>query len=387
MSSEVRAHRDQRTQRFLRRLDLEEVLEDLGLEVSHRNGADLYCMCPDESHEDAHPSFHVCVEDVFDERGRNRLGWFNCWSHPGGSIYGMDFLDLVSRVQRGEFNQFSTDDEREQAEKWLRAEYFKLRVKHPRVESREDLYASLEAHRLSKQPLAKPDLIWPPSQPIEFAAPEFPRYLAGRGVTRERAVELGVRAVRSTGTELKSTLRNTVPGVLFQIRKGGADANWFVRGITKRLPSRDKGRYCPGVPLASVGVTWGDGEVDPTRPVVLVEGIFDALRAQRTLVELGDDAVTSVGNVRAVLGGRVHEAQARALRGAKQVVCLADGDAGGATLGESVRGRFGVFFADVRVHSMPEGTDPADAPEEVVRAALARPQVFLHVRRVRRLAP
>jgi hypothetical protein len=36
-----------RVQRLLRRVDMEEVLEDLGIEVMWVNGCDAYCMCPD----------------------------------------------------------------------------------------------------------------------------------------------------------------------------------------------------------------------------------------------------------------------------------------------------------------------------------------------------
>lgn len=367
----------ERVQRLLRRIDLEEVLEDLGIEILYFNGPDAYAECPDPEHEDANPSFHVCVDDVTDDEGRSRLGWFNCWSHPDeDSMRGVNFLDLVAKIRfdlwgerdDGRLN-WPTEEQRSAAAAWLRKEY----LRGDRGEAEVRVERSIERRRAAVTDWR--ELLFPPSEDVAEAESKFLEYLERREITAERAAELRVKAVRYPGASLKSVLADTCPGVLFPIPWEGRDVNWFVRGINKRLASRFKGRYCPGLPLGKgAGVLWAPDGIEPRAPVVLVEGIFDAERV-RAIVSRNDVEVT----VAAVLGGRLYPAQAKHLRAASHVIHLADGDSGGDTLGKSIEEQLG-RFTRVAVRRLPDGEDPGDAEEEVILRMLKPPENLPRVR-------
>jgi hypothetical protein len=354
-----------RTQNLLRRLDLEEVLADLDLVIAYRNGADAYFECPDPSHRENNPSFHVCVEDVTDADGESHLGYFNCWSHPGEPLKGLDFLDLVARIRGNVWDRGSRNSERIEAAKWLRSEYL-LNGEDPLG----DLQLT-EALGRRERGFRAPDykvLTFPPNVPVSQARPEFRRYLENREISAERALELDLRAVSSVGD--LGYLSKTIPGVLFPIRDGGRVINWYVRSIY-RVPSKQKGRYCSGLPFVKdAGVMWLTGDrVDRDSPVALVEGIFDAERVRAVLLRNPGASPVPPGNVVAVLGGRVYPSQARRLSGVKAVIHLADGDEGGKNLWRTVKEHLS-HWTHVEARTLPDGTDPGDAPEDVILEAL-----------------
>jgi hypothetical protein len=356
----------QRTQRLLRRLDLEEVLADLGMVIAYRNGSDAYLECPDPEHRESNPSFHVCVEDVTDGEGRARLGWFNCWSHPGGPLKGLDFADLVARCRGEVWDRGPREEERAAALAWLRAEYV-----------REDgsgeaaLEEALSRRAAAVRPPDWRELTWPPNRPVAGARPEFLAYLERRGISADRAAELDLRAVSAAGDV--ACLARTVPGILFPIREGGRAVNWYVRSIFK-VPSKLKGRYCPGLPFVKdAGVLWAPDGIDASRPAALVEGIFDAERVRALLLREPGVSPVSPGNVVAVLGGRIYPKQARRLRGVPVVIHVADGDEGGKTLWSTIEEHLSPW-ARVEFRPLPAGTDPGDAPEGALLEALRPPE-------------
>jgi len=352
-------------------VDVEEVLEELGIEVLWRNGSDAYCECPDPDHVDSNPSFHVCVEDVEDREGRCRLGWFNCWSHPDeDAMRGRNFLDLVAKVRGGIWDRWPREEERTAAARWLREEFLKGAPREEEVLRTEALRRREKVTRVKWT-----ELLWPPLRPLEKDA-EAVAYLERRGIDLERARELEISSVRSAGDALKSVLGPTIPAVLFPIVWRGERVNWFARAISRRVASRHKGRYAP-VALGRAGVLWAPDGLEPGAPVILVEGIFDAERVRRLLREAGPPGTEEV-RVAAVLGGRLYPEQARFLRAAPWIIHMADGDAGGETLGETVVEHLG-GTARVVVRKLPTGTDPGDAPPEVVLEAATPPARTSHV--------
>lgn len=382
MGAKRRERDRERAQRLLRRVDLEDVLEALGVDVLYTKGADAYAECPDPGHDDENPSFHVCVEDVSDREGSDRLGAFNCWSHGEDGLAGSNFLDLAARILGeiwGEDDdgnpRFPRDPDRDSAATWIRRNFLGGETDFERLKS-----AAIRRRRPGGKCGGK--LVFPPSRPVADADVRFQLYLERRGVPLERATELGVVGVYQPGSELRSMLSETCPAVLFPIRLNGEVVNWFARSISRHCPKRAKGRYAP-VKLGKRGVLWAPGPVDPAETAVLVEGVFDAERVRRVL--LRRDLGIPPGNVMAVLSGYLLPEQARRLRAHPVVIHLADGDQGGKTLSESVDEQLGEY-ATVVVRELPAGTDPDDAPEEVVVDALrpARPVRRRIERRVRR---
>lgn len=368
MSGSKRRARDlERAQRLLRRVDVEEVLEGLGLDVLYYKGADAYTECPDPGHVDENPSFHVCVEDVVDRGGDDRLGAFNCWSHSDEGLAGANFLDLVARVL-GEIwgedadgdPRFPREDDRDRAATWIRRNFLDGDVDFERLRS------STRRRRRRKDRGSR-SLVFPPTTPIADADPRFQIYLERRGITPTRAAELEVAAVARTGRDLSRMLEETVPAVLFPIRVDGKVVNWFARSISPRCPKGAKGRYAP-VKLAKAGVLWAPDVVDPTYPIALVEGVFDAERVRRLLL-VRTDLGMPASNVIAVLGGTISVEQARRLKCHPVIIHVADGDKGGKTLSKSVEDELGEYTTVV-VRRLPDGTDPDDAPEEAVVEAL-----------------
>lgn len=369
MSDSKDARELERVRRLLRRLDLEEVLEDLGLDVHWYKGSEAYLDCPCPDHSDQNPSFHVCLDELEDGDGENRFGWFNCWSHPEPGLYSKNFLDLVARIrgdiwgedEDGEW-RYPTDEDRMRAAKYLRDEYLRGVNAEP-----DQLAVDAVRRRRRRKTLAEEErgtLVWPESLPVGDADPVFAEYLEARDYPLERAAELGVRAVEDAGT-IKS-LRFTVPAVLFPILVNGEAVNWYARAIAD-TDKKDKGRYAPGVPLANDGVLFAPEPLDARSRLVAVEGIFDRERVYRVARRL--ELLRAPGNVAAVLGGRIVPAQARKLRTFPEIVALVDGDEGGRIFSESVEAQLS-RFTRVTVRKLPPDTDPDDAPEEAVVEAL-----------------
>ncbi len=369
-----------RVQRLLRRLDMEEVLEDLDIVINYINGCDAYCECPDPDHYDENPSFHICIHDVEDKYGNSKLGRFNCWSHPDkDSMRGFNFLDLIAKIKfdlwgfrdDGKLN-WPNEQQRSNASAWLRKEYLKSGSEDNSVKIQRTIKKRVKAVNDWRE------LLMPPIHNIEDSESRFIEYLEKREIPLERAMELRVKSVRSTGDDLRGVLRNTIPGILFPIVWEGKDVNWYIRGINKRLAKNAKGRYCPKRPLGKdAGILWSPDGIPPKVPVIIVEGIFDAERV-RSIVVKNKLLFTVV----AVLGGRLYDEQAKHLRTADYIVHLADGDDGGVTLSESIKGKLDKF-TKVLIRELPEGEDPGDADEYLIlkllrdRFHLAPPKVRL----------
>lgn len=370
---------DRRLLRLLRKIDLDEVLEELGLEVLWRKGPDAYLACPDPDHDDANPSFHVCLEDVEDTKGNSRLGWFNCWSHPSPGLAGQDFSELVARIRCSVWDERITEDQRKESIAWLRATF--LRGEEQEGPKIEDLILRRRRRRLEQSSNV---LVWPPSRPVGEADERFGLYLSARGITPQRAVELALVAVTEPGDSLASCLGATVPAVLFPITREGNPVNWFARAI-EPTESRFKGRYCPGVLLGKSGVLWEPDGLPADKGLVIVEGIFDAERVRRVCLD-HDLPFVCV----AVLGGRLLPEQAKRLRHFRRYIHLADGDHGGETLAETIRNHLTTRNVRVETYRLPEGTDPADAPESEILAAIVRkktaPSIQVRLKRRGRIA-
>lgn len=366
-----------RVQRLLRRVDMEEVLEDLGIEVLWVNGCDAYCECPDPDHYDENPSFHVCIHDVEDKYGNSKLGRFNCWSHPDkDSMRGFNFLDLVAKIRfdmwgyrEDEKLNWPNDQQRSDASSWLRKEYLKGGSEESTIRIERTMKKRVKAVQDWRE------LLLPPIHEIKDSDDEFIEYLEKREITLERAIELRIKSVRSPGDQLRSVLRRTLPGVLFPIVWEGKDVNWYVRGINKRLASNVKGRYCPGLPLGkNAGILWAPNGIEPKTPSILVEGIFDAERVRGIIL-----SNNLKFNVVAVLGGRLYSEQAKHLRTSEYVIHLADGDDGGVTLSESIKDKL-AKFTKVLIRPLPDGEDPGDAEEDLILELLGKPIAVPKVR-------
>ena len=334
----------------LRQLDLEEVLDELGIDVEDKVGADAYARCPDPDHADGKPSFHVCVDDVRGSDGKSRLGLYNCWSHPPPGLSG-GFVNLVARCLTGAWDRDVTAEELDAARRWL----------VERVSSDAKLRSRPRVKRAAESS-APSEIPWPLTLEVAEVA-EVARYLARRGITAERARRLGIRAVVRSGPELERCLGRTLPGALFPI----GERAWYVRSASPTTESKFKGRYPPGARLQSAGALWSEGEPSPG-PVVLVEGIFDAERVARLAASYAIGVAPS--NVMSALGGNLTEAQARKVRTISAgcgVRALGDGDDGGLRFVESARSKIGDQVVMLRT---PMGTDPGDAPEHVIRELL-----------------
>lgn len=336
---------------LIRRVDLEEVLDELGILVLDRKGADACAQCPHPDHPDSDPSFHVCVEDVVDASGRGRLGWYHCWSHPDREMSGGDVTVLVAKVRSAAWGRDPRPDEVREAVRWLEGR------------AGVDPGAALRRRARQRRVVASGDgrrLVWPPVVRLSDAPPEFVSYLAGRGICASRAERLGAAAVLEAGDGLEGCLGPTIPGVLLPVRHMGEVVSWYVRSIDPGCPSRSKARYSPGAGLQARGVMWSADEPVVGAPVVVVEGIFDADRVSRFVERHG--VGLEPRNVLAALGGSLTEAQARRVRylNPSRVLALGDGDAGGERLVSSVVSRVGSLVVGA---CAPRGTDPGECSD------------------------
>lgn len=356
--------------KLIKKLDLEEVLDELGLLIERRTGADAYALCPHPDHFENRASFHVCVEDVVDSKGRNRIGWANCWSHPDDEMQISDFTVLVAKIRSEAWNRDPTKDEIHEARRWL----LDNAAPDPEAAARRRAMAHRRANDREGS-----ELLWPPTVALSDAPTEIAEYLALRGIGPTRAAELGARAVLQTGDRLTKVLGDTIPGVLFPIRHLGEEISWYVRSIDRDCPGKFKSRYSPRAFLQTRGVLWSPGEPVASRPIVLVEGIFDADRVSQLIIK--KQLPFEARNVLSVLGGNLHESQARRIRTLcpPRVLVIGDGDKGGEKMGNSVVQYLGGI---VEVQNTPIGTDPGDCREEVLIRMLGGQQAKHRATRV-----
>lgn len=362
-----------RVQKLLRKLDLEEVLEDgLGLEIEDNTGFNINLVCPDPDHDDSNPSFSVCIEDT--EDSNSKLGWFNCWSHPliddENYMRGLNFADLVAKVLFKIWDRWPTEDERNLSKQWLRENY--LVNKTPKEIIKENIekrkkYKNITANKNSQ-------LIFPPSVKIEKSRDEFKNYIRSRGIKLDRAIKLDMKAVIRPG-DLYGTLKNTLPGVLFPIKWGGKTVSWYVRSIYKVRP-KFKGRNCPGLELSTSGVLWAPDGIEE-KPTIIVEGIIDAERI-RGICKKNNFRY----NVISTLGCKLTYKQSISLRKVKNILHLADGDYAGKGLSRVIIKHLDKF-SNIKVKNMPDDCDPGDVDESYITSILANVN-FNRFKRIRK---
>ena len=337
-----------RSQRLLRQLDMEALIEDLGIIIDYQMGYDIYAHCPDPNHIDRNPSFHICCADEEDAAGENLLGYYNCWSHPDNTMSSRNFLNLVAKILYNKWDRIPNARDLKKASTWIRQKY------------------NISAKKVDDLPVIKlprpkkieyPMLDFPKSIPIRLAQSKFRRYLEKRHISLKRANELDVGAVENPGDTFYGCLRETVPGIIFPIRWRGKIANWFVRSIL-RVQSRYKARYAPKMPLGKhEGILWAPDGCYPHSSKILVEGILDAERVRQIVKDNGFRF-----EVNAVLGGQLHEKQALNLFMSKSLIHLADGDHGGLALSKSILQK----LPNTDIVMLPDGMDPNDVDEKFI---------------------
>lgn len=332
--------------KLLRYVDVEDILEVLGIDVEYVRDGDAYFACPDPNHVDGSPSAHVHIEDD------RRLGWVNCWSHPDRSMSTKDFFVFCTRVRQDMWDRWPRPREVRATVDWL-VEQFDLEnddeFRMMRIRSR-------ERETSVREPEEPAELLIPELSPLDQ---ECRQYLSRRHIDGPRADLLGCRLVCSAGD--LHCIRDTVPGVWFPIRHRGKVVNWFLRSL-RDVPSRHKGRYAPRAALHKAGVVWSAVEPLRMKPICLVEGIFDAERVSELLRRNKTNIPPE--NVFAALGGKLTDQQAATLRSLMPSTCvvLCDGDEAGLGFGESVTSRLN----RVTVRQAPPGTDPGDCPEDIL---------------------
>lgn len=146
------------------RLDAEEVLESMGIVVSHRKGEWIMCHCPNtENHAngDKNPSFGFNEDELV----------YNCFVCGGGSL-----LDLVKQQQALDA---------EDAEVWLK--------QHSRIETQRtsDLKSKLDKiiHK-STTPETLPEL---PLSTLDNFSSDYNGWIEARGISDKIAEKYGIR--------------------------------------------------------------------------------------------------------------------------------------------------------------------------------------------------
>lgn len=353
---------------LLRRVAPDEILARLGWPAPEMRQGDGYYPCPDPSHVDEHPSFHIRLVDDIDSTGVPRIGRYNCWSHPHPGLSGMDFFRLVAHIRADAWNRHVTAEERLDAMKWVRKEFLGRDKESIGFEA--DLTRRLR--REANQAQARGELTWPVECiPMASADRQFIDYMEGRGIPLERAMALGALAIASYDPIM--SLKETVPAVMFPIKDmNGKVANWFARAINK-VPSRYKGRYCPGMPVGTAGLIWSPDKRDISKPVAICEGIFSSERARTA----SDEAGWYPGNFVAALGGTLTAEQAKHLMLHPGVLVLADSGVAGAKFAAKVAERLG-SLVPVWVKQCPDPTDPGNVPMDfLVDALRSKPPIPL----------
>ena len=274
-------------------LEIEELLDELGIKNISIQGSEIYASCPFHNDSKTHWSINV-------DSDSDRWGLHSCFvcresgERSSGNVVMLtrDLLQLSYLEALAWLEEFAGVDSSEEA-------LLDLTVKRR-------LRGASGAGRGNKGE-EDPAALYSRMRPLE-ADSEGWKYLTGRGVSPEQIAARGVRKGRD----------RYQGRVVFPIYSGLSVANFYARSIGKREP---KGLYAKKKGTISTTL-WGLEKANRLFDLCyLVEGIFDGLTGQRLLESRN---VPESGNIFAVDGPIIHQAQARLLSPSETIVVVPD---------------------------------------------------------------
>ncbi len=321
------------TKKDLLAIDIDRVLDHFMVDYSYKAG-EPYFLCPSPDHFDHAPSFSINTT-----RESERYGLGNCLSCGwGGSFYWVfsqlcENDGIVERVRVNELLfKFADDGAVEQDPDTI----VHLSEDEDETYSIRDTSTELEEIDLDCfVDLKEGDKHW--------------KYLLSRGLTPEQILKYGWMRAKN-GAHLKWRRRAILPLTI-----NNRVICLFGRAIDyerspRTLMSKGKG--------LSSSVLFPYDDLDWNRPIVIVEGVPDAMTVQHASAQGC-----------AVFKNRVSLEQANMLKRAKKIFVLGDGDGGGEVLIESciqrLSPRDGLFICKT-----PPGLDPNDMGRVKIRKAL-----------------
>lgn len=303
------------------KLDIRELLDELGFERLSESGANIYGNCP--VHDDRTVSWGICYERGNDKWGRH--GCFSC--HASGNVVSLvkDHMDGLTNYKEALF--------------WL----LKRCGLMPATEEEAlDMAVRLRRRRTKEKAEQKEGPTW-----IKSLTPVRPGcsawdYLVGREVTFSQIVQSGARV--GTGKTYGGRV------ILPIVDHRGKLASFYARDITGEADP--KGLYPKGAGSLAA-VLYGRYLANPMeRAAYLVEGVFDAWAVQRSLVRVGLPA----DNVFAVLRSSLSDGQAELLTPWRTIIVVPDMKGKSEGLVPSIKAKLGE--RELLVVEPDQGHDP-----------------------------
>lgn len=316
------------------KLDIRDLLEDLGLEDIDDRGDEVFALCP--YHDDRSPSWSINVDDDSD-----RWGFHSCFvCRESGGKKGKGNVATLVRDLVGL-------DSYKDALTWLEG-YVGIGGKP------EDLYDVILETRLRTKMSPKgrvnkaPGRLYNSFKPVQ-PGDRYWKYLEGRGVLPDQIEARGTRIGRG-GKNGRYNNR-----VVFPVRMGASITNFYARHIADGKP---KGLYGPGkgtIATSLFGYEFADKMQDTA---YLLEGAFDVLAVERALRLMDLPSM----NVFATLGPILLEEQAKLLRFWKRIVAIPDMKGKAKSILPSCKNL--LRDHELMVVELPKGTDADDHDDD-----------------------
>lgn len=316
------------------RLDIRDLLEDLGLEDIDDRGDEVFALCP--FHDDRSPSWSINVDEDSD-----RWGFHSCFvCKEAGNRKGKG--NVASLVRH-----LLELDSYKDALSWLE-QYVGIGGKP------EDLYDIILETRLRTKTSAKgrvnkaPGRLYNSFKPVREGDRCW-NYLVGRGVLPHQIEKRGAR-IGKGGHKGRYNDRVVLP-----VRSGTSIANFYARHIADGNP---KGLYGPGkgtIATALFGYEFADKMQDTA---YILEGAFDVMAVERALLLLKWPSE----NVFGTLGAVLLEEQAKLLRFWKRLVVIPDMKGKAKSILPSCKTH--LRDHELMVVELPRGTDADDHDDD-----------------------
>ena len=299
----------------IRNVDVEIVVQKLGIEYTKRDDFELYARCPNPDHADKKPSWHIHAE-----LGAHNNGLFHCWSCKwSGNVFAL--IMTVKRISFVRALQFA-----EQCRKEIS------------YETTCEVAAEEYERSLNGVEPGEVGLIWK-GKKIQAVSIEINkdawRYLRSRWIGSEYIERFGF-------LDWKEGRRVIVP-----IFRDGRLISWIARSYVGSKPKTLAPQNAP-----KKWEIFGYDNVNvATKAVTVAEGWVDVIR----LMQIGRP------NPIALCGSKITEYQAEFLSQFKSIEVWMDGDKAGEVLAKDAAAWLG-RDRQIRVVPLPQGMDPGEYP-------------------------
>jgi DNA primase len=318
------------------KIDVEDALHRLGVPVRRKLLGEITSLCPSPDHDDRSPSWSIVTNPQSEKFGRH-----NCFSCG----FKGDLITLWKTVRE-------------------------IRSRQVAYEEIKAIYGNNEEVNEYDLGLDERDVIGSTTNVLKFVEMPYEFELVEEGsahwnwfLSRGISEEMILKQRLGYCTDKDKRM----PGwAMFPVFFGGDTVGYFGRSMIQK-----KQLYSNGLPISQIWYNWDNVNLNK-KEIFITEGIIDCLRVLSTGYV---QSYRGHQNVVATLGNRIQLPRSTMLMSFDRIISVADGDAGGRVLEQSIMQNFDNHAQLLKV-PLPEGTDPGDVDKSILRRGINSPSML-----------